>query len=296
MVYLFHSSLSEDFSSILNDADDYDVIIQVGENSNTEFRAHSLILRARSPYFKSALSSEWVTKKNNMFMFSELDLKNHLREDIFELLVASDELNLKKLFNPIQNYLIENRETFIQENIDLILHTIDEINVWDCLIDWGIKQTPGLDSDRTKWDNEDCEALKKNFGTIFFSYSICGFSYTDYFNEIQPYKAIIPNNIYEGIEEFHIKGTLLRTITLPPRNRIETNIIKPKFISKIVNWIDRKEEDFIQVLFLTKCQITQEMFGGYTPVGLCIEDVDKDMVYYYDGCYYYPTDETMSCL
>lgn len=29
-----------------------------------EFQAHSIILRARSLYFKSALSTRWVTKKN----------------------------------------------------------------------------------------------------------------------------------------------------------------------------------------------------------------------------------------
>ena len=64
MTSIFHSSLSKDFSLILNDADDYNVIIEVGENNNTkEFKAHSVILRARSQYFKSALSSEWITKK-----------------------------------------------------------------------------------------------------------------------------------------------------------------------------------------------------------------------------------------
>ncbi len=69
---IFHSGLSKDLSLILNDADDFNVIIQVGENQNTkEFRAHSVILRARSPYFKSAFSSSWTTKKNNMIMFNK---------------------------------------------------------------------------------------------------------------------------------------------------------------------------------------------------------------------------------
>jgi hypothetical protein len=64
MVSFFYSNLSKDFSLILNDADDYDVIINVGENENTkEFRAHSVILRTRSPYFKGVLSSNWITKK-----------------------------------------------------------------------------------------------------------------------------------------------------------------------------------------------------------------------------------------
>ena len=61
---------AEDPSLMLNDADDYDVIIQVGDNQNTkEFRAHSNLLRARSPYFKSALSSNGITKLNNVIVF-----------------------------------------------------------------------------------------------------------------------------------------------------------------------------------------------------------------------------------
>src|SRR3954452_11883276 len=72
MASIFHFSLSKDLSLILNDADDYNVIIKVGENQNTkEYRVHSVILRARSPYFKSALSSDWITKKDNMIMFSK---------------------------------------------------------------------------------------------------------------------------------------------------------------------------------------------------------------------------------
>ena len=72
MTSIFHSSLSKDLSLILNDADDFNVIIQVGEDQDVkEFRAHSVILRARSSYFKSALSANWITKKNNMIMFNK---------------------------------------------------------------------------------------------------------------------------------------------------------------------------------------------------------------------------------
>ncbi len=72
MTSIFHSGLLKDISLILNDADDFNVIIQVGDNQNAkEFYAHSVILRARSPYFKSAFSSNWVIKKNNMIMFNK---------------------------------------------------------------------------------------------------------------------------------------------------------------------------------------------------------------------------------
>ena len=79
-----NSNLSKDLSLILDDADDYNVIIQVGENENIkEFHAHSVILRARSPYFKGALSSYWITKKNDMIMFN----KPNITPNVFEMIL-----------------------------------------------------------------------------------------------------------------------------------------------------------------------------------------------------------------
>ena len=81
MTSFFNSNLLKDLSLTLNDAD---VIIQVGENENTkEFHAHSVVLRARSTYFKSALSSSWVTKKNDMIMFN----KPNIIPNIFDMIL-----------------------------------------------------------------------------------------------------------------------------------------------------------------------------------------------------------------
>ncbi|GBC38279.1 hypothetical protein GLOIN_2v1778231 [Rhizophagus irregularis DAOM 181602=DAOM 197198] len=147
MTSIFHSGLSKDLSSILYDADDFNVIIQVGENQNTkEFRAHSVILRARSPYFKSAFSSGWISKKNNMITFNkpniaptvfevvlkyiytgELDLTKQSGEDILGLLVSSDELLIDELFNHVQDYLIEKQTSLVQKNFVLVLHTVFQL-------------------------------------------------------------------------------------------------------------------------------------------------------------------------
>jgi hypothetical protein len=86
MTSYFYPNLSKDLSLILDDSDDYNVIIKVGENENTkEFRVHSVILRARSPYFKGALSSSWITKKNGMIMFN----KPNIAPNIFDMILKS---------------------------------------------------------------------------------------------------------------------------------------------------------------------------------------------------------------
>ncbi|RGB30054.1 hypothetical protein C1646_765847 [Rhizophagus diaphanus] len=372
MTSIFHIGLSKDFSLILNDADDFNVIIQVGESNNKkEFRAHSVILRARSPYFKSALSSEWITKENDMIVFSkpnitpavfdmilkyiytgELELKKYPGENILGLLVASDELLLGELFEHVQDYLVKKQTTWVQENFVLVLHTvfklpsckklqnyclesicadprpfitsenftsldkdilygllerndlqIEEIVVWDSLIKWGIEQTPGLgsmNSNRSKWSNINYEALKKTLDSFIPLIRFVEISSVDYFDKVRPYKSIIPYHICEEIEEYYFKGTLPMTATLPPRSGIiQSNIIKPRLSSIIINWIERKDSNYnrkktdtaynfnliyrksrdgmfnnIQnicteqgaILILIQVKYSEKIFGGYNPI------------------------------
>ncbi|CAG8817856.1 10602_t:CDS:1, partial [Dentiscutata erythropus] len=49
----FFKKLSSDFTQILDSSEDYDVIIEVGEEQL--YLIHSIILRNRSPYFQKHL-------------------------------------------------------------------------------------------------------------------------------------------------------------------------------------------------------------------------------------------------
>ncbi|PKK74527.1 hypothetical protein RhiirC2_863780 [Rhizophagus irregularis] len=87
---------------------------------------------------------------------------------------------------------------------------IDEIDIWDCLIKWGIGQTPGFgirNSDRTMWNKKSYEALKKTLNHFIPLIRFVEISSNDYFDKVRPYKAIIPDRIYEEIEEFYFKDT-----------------------------------------------------------------------------------------
>src|SRR5204862_4472364 len=111
------NSLLRDLNRLYSDASDYDVIIQVGEGLCTEdFKAHSNILRIRSTYFNAALSSNWVKKEGNIITFKKpnikpsvfriilkyiyigtIDLNASIIENLYELLIAADEINLDEL-------------------------------------------------------------------------------------------------------------------------------------------------------------------------------------------------------
>ena len=62
----------KDIGKLYDRADDYNVKIQVGKDSDMEvFKAHSVILRARSTYFNSAFSSNWAKKEEEFFVFEK---------------------------------------------------------------------------------------------------------------------------------------------------------------------------------------------------------------------------------
>ncbi|RIA86167.1 hypothetical protein C1645_829704 [Glomus cerebriforme] len=365
MISIFHSNLLRDLSLILNDSDDYNVIIQVGENQTMkEFRAHSVILRARSPYFKSALSTNWIMKRDDMILFSkpnispmifemilkyiytgELDLTNRLYEDIFLLLIASDELLLEELVEYLQDYLIERYQNWIIQNLVLILNKfarykklhdycldsvcenlqlfittqnllsldkdslyiilsrddlqIEEITAWNCLIKWGIENTPDLGNENNDISKWNYEALKNTLNQLIPLIRFVTISPHEFFDKVKPYKNIIPNNIYEEFENFYCNGILPKTIILPPRiGKFDSKIIKPKLANIIINWINNKDyynimdpyykfkliyrgsrdginnQSFkdicngrIASLVLIKVQESNKIFGGYSSIG-----------------------------
>ena len=80
----FSPLLSRDYTRLLDSGTYSDVIVQVGrELDYQEFRVHSLVLRARSPYFDVALSSEWIRKQGNMIIFS----KPNMSPKVFEIIL-----------------------------------------------------------------------------------------------------------------------------------------------------------------------------------------------------------------
>src|SRR5256885_3908368 len=120
----------------------------------------------------------------NELNFNELveDLQNHLliqhKEWIQQNLIYFYKISLKhKEFNLLQGYCNE----LIDDNPELLLNSgdmvsieksmliailkkddlgLDEINIWDCVIQWGIGQDKELEKDISEWKEKDFKILK----------------------------------------------------------------------------------------------------------------------------------------
>ncbi|KAG9306491.1 hypothetical protein G9A89_008427 [Geosiphon pyriformis] len=136
--------LKQDFGDLLKSSNEYNVIIEAGEEPQLKkFKAHSIILRIRSPHFERILSDDWDKRKDSILTLKKpniaakifeiilefiytgvVDLKNVAGADILQLLIAADELDLLGFINYGQAYLIEKESKWLKENIIRTIQTV----------------------------------------------------------------------------------------------------------------------------------------------------------------------------
>ncbi|CAB4441045.1 unnamed protein product [Rhizophagus irregularis] len=140
------NTLLRDISNLYDKADNYDVKIQVGEDSNSEiFKAHSIILIARSNYFRTAFSNNWAKKEGDLYVYKKpnvsgivfqiilkyiytgtiaLDAAN-VENNFIDLLIAADEMNLYELVEHLQQHIISsnhlNNDWIVQNEPKLLI-------------------------------------------------------------------------------------------------------------------------------------------------------------------------------
>ncbi|GET00865.1 BTB/POZ protein [Rhizophagus clarus] len=149
--FKYSQEIADDFENLLKAGEEYDVIIYVGEELK-EIHAHSLILRARSQYFRTV--ADWSEKKDGKFILKnpnvsslsfeiilrfiycgEVNLTNLQGPDILKLLIATDEYNIPTLISCVQDYLMKRQHEFLKQNPTDILDTIyqreDFTDLWN---------------------------------------------------------------------------------------------------------------------------------------------------------------------
>lgn len=96
---------------------------------------------------------------------------------------------------------------------------VNEVITWNHLIKWGINQIPCLGSDRDEWNENNYEELKKTISQFIPLIRFSEISRADFFDNVRPYKAVIPHNVYEEIMKFYMKDILPISVISTPRVR-----------------------------------------------------------------------------
>ncbi|CAG8525702.1 12541_t:CDS:2, partial [Ambispora leptoticha] len=308
----FQFEFYNDIVKLLRDSDTHDSVIRVGKEKR-EFRAHRVILCARSSYFRTVLSPQWVKKQNGEFILAipnilpdifeiildgSINLEVHEDADILKLLVAADELRLDNLATYIQMYLIKKRTQLIRNDpvqilkiflqhpkftnlhdfcletirespkllfasdnffsldethFELILERgnllIEEIEIWDNLVKWGIAQHPNLSNDVSQWSSYDFRNIATTLQKFLPLINWSQIASREFQQKVMPYKDILPRMLYENIINHYLNPDIPVRVSLParssnPSTRLNRNFTLPsrnsslrptRFDSTIVN-------------------------------------------------------------
>ncbi|RHZ72431.1 hypothetical protein Glove_242g24 [Diversispora epigaea] len=141
MALKFFDKLSQNFSELINDKDDYNVIIEV-ENKEKTFTAHSNVLKCRSPYFRKELDTINPNENNVKTIVKHdisaqifdiilkyiyggvINLENIESRIIFDLMLAANKFELEELSKKLETILIEDKASWLKSHFSLVYRTI----------------------------------------------------------------------------------------------------------------------------------------------------------------------------
>ncbi|RHZ75169.1 hypothetical protein Glove_217g24 [Diversispora epigaea] len=148
MTFKLLEKLSQDFSELLNDKEEYNVIIEVDQEQNKKsFTAHSAVLRYRSSYFNKELTNTLLNDDNNNKIITNpnisaqifeiilkyiyggiIDTENMDTRTIYDFMVVANELEFEELSEKLENHLIESKTFWLKTHFTFVYHSIFKNN------------------------------------------------------------------------------------------------------------------------------------------------------------------------
>ncbi|RHZ44358.1 hypothetical protein Glove_736g10 [Diversispora epigaea] len=147
MSFKFSDKLSQDFSELLSDKKEYNVVIEVDKEENMKsFTSHSVVLRYRSTYFTKELENtatnenqvKIIIKPNISAQIFEIilkyiyggvvDIKNIETEIIYELMIVANKLEFEELSEKLESYLVESKASWLRTHFSRIYRSIFNSN------------------------------------------------------------------------------------------------------------------------------------------------------------------------
>src|SRR5207247_7105316 len=100
----------------------------------------------------------------------------------------------------------------------------NQIDIWDCVIQWGIGQSEEkLNKDISNWNKDDFINLKNILSDIIPLIRFNQISSDDFFEKIKPYRKAFNEKLYDEILEYYLSSKWQPRLLLQrgPRMEIE---------------------------------------------------------------------------
>ena len=137
---------------------------------------------------------------------------------------------------------------------------MSEIQIWECVIKWGLAQNPELPSDPTNFSKEDFKALKNTLQQCIPFIRFYNLSSKEFSGKVLPYRKILPKELYTNLLNDFLdndnklndkskprisKEINLKTVDSPriikEITTVDSKIITYQHVELISKWIDKLE-------------------------------------------------------
>jgi hypothetical protein len=124
---------------------------------------------------------------------------------------------------------------------------MNEIDVWKCVIKWGIAQIPSLQSDLQTWSHEDFAAFGKTIQQCLPLVRFFHISSVDFYHHVKPFVSILPNTLYEDLLHHYLvpDSETAKVSEFPSRSFVPCDShIQSHHMKQIVQWIKDQDPSF----------------------------------------------------
>jgi hypothetical protein len=244
---------------------------------------------------------------------------------IIDVIAAANELELKQLFNAIEEYIIKNKTALFSEisegrlkinpfqiigyrdhfeklhdfTLELICRNpikyfqtkefleikedsliyllerddleMEEIDIWEYLVKWGIANQKLADKDLSTWTSDDFMILERAIHNCIPLIRFFQIPYKEYHSKIRKhFKKLIPETLDDELLDSYLYPNM-KVKTLPPRISafpFDSKIINAKEAARIYNWIDRKDDKKQYIFNQVPCEFKLLLRGSRDGFGL----------------------------
>ncbi|RHZ86488.1 hypothetical protein Glove_50g76 [Diversispora epigaea] len=143
MALNFYENLSSDFIKLLENGDEHNIIIEVGESSIKQpFKVHSTVLCYRCPYLYDEFKKSTISNDDNIKIIQKPQIPVKVFDIIikyiygatvnpekvetsiiFDLLMIANQFQLEELVERLQTFLIENQSSWLKLNFSKIYNS-----------------------------------------------------------------------------------------------------------------------------------------------------------------------------
>ncbi|GES84928.1 BTB/POZ domain-containing protein [Rhizophagus clarus] len=138
---------------------------------------------------------------------------------------------------------------------------LDEIEIWDNLIRWGLAQEKNLNKSVSKWNQEEFAIFEKILHKFISSIRFYEISSEDYFNKVRPYEEILSEELRDEILKYYMIPKYEPTLNkhLPRYSRYNDSVLINK--KHLVNFT-RKMRKLVIVMVIRNYATTGPGFGS----------------------------------